>query len=276
MSNYRFGRDYELIITLTSGEVVKIIPELRVQFEVNKSINGKLNSCKLKIYNLSEDKRKKLIKDKTDNNIMMPFLFKAGYSKLETLFKGSVWEAFSVKQGADFITTINSLDGAYDYFNSYTSKTIIGNPIDHILNDMPNTQKGKISKRVELSRPRVLVGNSVNLIENSLDENETHYIDEEKLYILKDDEVISDYMPVVNLETGLLETPIKKAQELTFKTLLNPTIKIGGLVKLESMTAKQLNGIYKVMTIKYSGDNYGSDWSQECICMVMSNYKVAI
>ena len=71
----RFIRDYELIITLTSGEIVKITPEIRVLFEVFKSIVGGLNTCKIMIYNLSQDKRKKLVKDQLDMDTKLPFLF---------------------------------------------------------------------------------------------------------------------------------------------------------------------------------------------------------
>jgi hypothetical protein len=270
----RFIRDYELILTLTSGEVVKIIPEIRIQFEVSKSTRGGLNTCSIKIYNLSDDKRKKLVKDKEDGQVRLPFLFKAGYSKLENLFKGTVHEASSVKTGSEFVTTITSLDGGFDFINSFTSKTVTNNDVSNIVADMPNTEQGKISKRKALVRPKVLVGNSAKLIEDNLDDDETYYIDEEKLYIIKDDEVTSDYIPIVQASTGLLNTPIRKNLEVTFSTMLNPSIKIGGLAELISTTATHLNGIYKVITIKYKGDNYGSDWSQECTCMLAQNYKV--
>lgn len=270
----RFIRDYELILTLTSGEVVQIVPEIRVQFEVSKSVRGGLNSCTIKIYNLSDSKRKKLVKDKEDFRIRMPFLFKAGYTKLENLFKGTVFEASSVRSGSDFITTIKSLDGGFDFINSFTSKTVTNNAASNIINDMPNTQQGRISARKDLIRPKVLVGNSAKLIEDNLEDDETYYIDEEKLYIIKDDEVTSNYIPLIQASTGLLNTPLRKNREVTFNTTLNPSIKIGGLVELKSSTATHLNGIYKVITIKYKGDNYGSDWSQECICMLSQKYKV--
>lgn len=44
--------------------------------------------------------------------------------------------------------------------------------------------------------------------------------------------------------TGLLNTPIKKKYEVTFNTLLNPTIRIGQAVKLESIYAENLNGTW--------------------------------
>lgn len=270
----RFIRDYELIITLTSGETVKIIPEIRIQFEIDKSIYGGLNACKIKIFNLSTDKQKKLIKDKEDGQIRIPFLIKAGYDKLEKLFQGTVFEASTVKQGSDFITTISSQDGLHDYVNSFTSKTVTTNDVKQIVDDMSNTKLGKISARKELVRPKVLVGNSAKLIEDSLDDDETYFIDEETIHIIKKDEVLSSYIPVIQSNTGLLNTPVRKNKEVTFNTLLNPSIKIGGLVEIKSQYATHLNGVYKVNTIKYKGDNYGSEWSQECSCRLAQNYKV--
>lgn len=270
----RFIRDYELIITLTTGETVKIVPEIRVQFEIDKSIYGGLNACKIKIYNLSVDKQRKLVKDKEDGTKRLPFLMKAGYDKLETLFKGTVFEASTVKSGSDFITTITSQDGLHDYVNSFTSKTVTTNDVKQIVDDMTNTKLGKVSKRKELVRPKVLVGNSAKLIEDSLDDDETYFIDEETIHIIKKDEVLSSYIPLVQADTGLLNTPVRKSQEVTFETLLNPSIKIGGLVELKSVYATHLNGIYKVITIKYKGDNYGTEWNQECTCQLAQNYKV--
>jgi len=271
----RFMRNYELIITLTSGEVVKITPEIRIQFEAVKSIRGGLNNCKIKIYNLSEEKRLKLVKDKEDGSKLLPFLLRAGYSKMDTLFKGNVWEAYSVKMGADFITFISSLDGGYAFINSFTSKTINGGDYrEFLLKDMQGISKGAFTNSKKLLRPKVLVGNPFKLIEESLGDDETYYIDGEKLYILKDDEVVDGFIPLVSPETGLLETPVKKNQEVSFKTLLNPALRIGGLVELRSVGAKNLNGVYKIITIKYRGDYYGGDWLQEVVCMGLSDYKV--
>jgi len=267
-------RDYELVLTLNTDEVVRIIPELRVQFDITKSVKGGLNSCRIKIYNLSADKRKKLIKDKTDNSIKMPFLFRAGYEKIETIFKGTILEASSVREGVDFVTTINCLDGGYDFINSYTSKTVTNNNIDNLLTDSPNIEKGKITELKQLFRPRVFVGKTFKLISDMLAEDETYFIDNEKLHIIKDDEVIDDYIPLIQPSTGLLNTPVRKNKEVSFSTLMNPVVKIGGLVELKSTTAEHLNGVYKVITIRYSGDNYGKDWLQECICQSSKEYKV--
>ena len=263
MNNQRFNRDYELIITLNTGEAIIIKPQIRVQFDIVKSVDGGLNSCRIRIYNLSSDKRKKLIKEDTNQSIKMPFLLKAGYNKIETLFKGFVLESFSEKSGGDIVTTIVAMDGLVDAQGSYTSQTVKkGDAINVILRDMPNTTRAKISERPVVQRAKVLVGNSLKLVENNLKDDETYFIDEGKLYIVKENEVISDLVPLVNAETGLLLTPTKKKYEVTFNTLLNPAIKIAGQVKLESLYAPNLNGTYKVLTITYRGDSHGTDWSQ--------------
>ena len=277
MNSQRFGRDYELIVTLNTGEAIAIKPPIRIQFDSVKSVDGGLNSCRVRIYNLSKDKRKKLIKEDTDINTKMPFLLKCGYNKIETIFKGFILESFSEKSGADIVTTIVAMDGLVDAQGSYTSQTVKkGDAINVILKDMPNTTRAKISERPVVSRAKVLVGNSLKLVENNLKDDETYFIDEGKLYIIKQNEVISDLVPLVNASTGLLNTPIKKKYEVTFNTLLNPSIKIGGQVKLESIYAENLNGTYKVLTITYRGDSQGTDWSQEVVCVRLNETKLLL
>ena len=149
-----------------------------------------------------------------------------------------------------------------------------GNIVDDILKDMPNTEKGKITTQSTLLRPRVLVGNSLKLIEENLGANETYYIDGGVLNILKDKEVVNSYAPLVNASTGLLDTPKKSMNEVAFKTLLNPQLRIGGLLALESELDKRLNGTYKIVTIKYTGSYEGSTWEQELTCFSNNDFEV--
>ena len=277
LSTSRFGREYELIIKTNTGEAIIIRPPIRIQFDSVKSVDAGLNSCRVRIYNLSKDKRKKLVKDDTDTKTKLEFLLKAGYNKIETLFKGFILECFSEKSGADIVTTAVSMDGLVDAQGSYTSTTVKkGDAINVILKDMPNTTRARISERPVVNRAKVLVGNSLKLVENNLKDDETYYIDEGKLYIIKQNEVVSDIIPLVNASTGLLNTPTKKKYEVTFSTLLNPNIRIGCQVKLESIYAENLNGTYKVLTITYRGDSTGTDWSQEVICVRLNEVKLLL
>ena len=102
------------------------------------------------------------------------------------------------------------MDGGADALGSFTSKTVKGdnkNVIETILVDMPNTQKGKITQGKSTIRPKVLVGNSADLIERTLAPDEDFFIDNEQLYIIKKNEVVDEFIPVVNALSGLIDTP---------------------------------------------------------------------
>lgn len=270
----RFNRDYSLDITFPNGDIVTVLPPLNIDFDVTKSTQGALNTGTLRLYNLGEELRNRLVRDKEDFKTKYTCELKAGYSKIETIFKAEVHEAHSNRQGANIVTTVVLQDGLFDMQNSFTSKTVRGNIIKEVLKDMPNTFEGKITNQNPMLRPRVLVGNSLKLIEENLGENETYYIDRGVLNIIKNDEVISSYAPLVNAQTGLIDTPKKNMNEVSFKTLLNPQLQIGGLCELESLLDKRLNGVYKIVTIKYTGSYEGSTWEQDITCFFDSTYKV--
>ena len=267
----RFDRDFELSIL---DVVVK--PPLRVVFNATKSVTGGLNKMNLQVYNLKESNRLRIVKDAEEQK-RIPIELKVGYKgSLQTIFKGTVHKGSNDRKGADFISSFECLDGGFDYLASFTSKTVRGKDkaIDAILLDMPNTTKGKLTEQVALIRPKVLVGNSIKLIEEALGEDESYYIDNEQLFIVKAGEVVSSFIPVATASTGLLNTPQRKAQEVSFEILMNPSIIIGGLVDLRSENAPHLNDVYKVRDITFDGDFDGQNWSQLVTCFSAGNYKV--
>jgi hypothetical protein len=240
---------------------------MRISFEADKSISGGLNKCRIQLYNIEERKRLALAKDAEQQGKRIPIRLSCGYQdRQELIFKGTIFTGGTERQGADLVTTIESQDGGFDFTNSFTSRTVEGGKraVDSVRQDMPNTDEGKITERPILTRPKVLVGNSAQLIDEMVGPGETWYIEDERLYIIKDNEVTSRFIPVVSAATGLISTPTRSSQQVTFQTLINPTVKIGRRVKLESTTAPYMDGIYRIETITYSGDNYGDAWSQTC------------
>jgi hypothetical protein len=275
LSYNRFSRDYELSITIK--EVTYLVrPPLNIQFTAKKSAGGRgLNTLSISIYNLAKTKRRALVKDAEDRT-HIPIEFKAGYDgQLVRLFKGNAFTCQTIRNGVDYITTIECQDGGTDYLESFTSRAVTTKSaaINGILEDMPNTGKGKISPSLApILRPKIIVGNSAICIDELLDDDESFYIDEEKLYIIKDNEVISTFIPVVSPQTGLKNTPKCKDEIVSFATLMNPQVKIGGQVELKSTTAVRLNAVYKIDTISYSGEYDGDDWSQECTCLLAQEF----
>jgi len=289
----RFLRDYRLTIGIGS-QAVTILPPFRIRFSVDKSDKADLNKATIKIDGLNEDKRRRLVRDPDEkpekdkdgkdkptsnqNKGYFPVLLEIGYEgRLETIFRGSIDEAGSVRENdGQFVTTISAMDGGEDFLRGFvaTSVTSKAAAIDAVLGTMPNTKKGKIGAQADISRPKVLVGNSMQTIQDMLDPDQRWFIDDERLNILGGNEVVSGYIPVVSAETGLINTPEADKKEVTINTFLNPSIKVGGLYQLISVTAPHRNGIYKCSLITYSGDFDGSDWYQRVTGEIAENYVV--
>lgn len=277
-SNTRFNRKYKLFIRFSATDVVEILPPLRIAFEAKKTIVSDVNELKLQIYNLTQDKRNKLIKDKAqvaNQEKYLQVILQVGYKDLVDVFIGNVYEASSTKKGADFITTLTCKDGGFDFRNSFTAKSITKkiSVVDELLKDMPNTKKGKVTEQDARIRPKILIGNTSNLIQENLSENETFFIDNEKLNIIKEDELIEEFAVLVSEKTGLLHSPDKSENFVIVDTLMNPQIKCGGQVQLVS-SISDLDNLYRVDTIEFKGDYRGSDWMQTLYLRRSTNFKV--
>lgn len=274
MSN-RFTRDYRVTIQL-KGEVVEIRPPFNISMSANESsLNKSLNSLNLKIPGLKESTRLKLIKFELDKDKYLPIKVEVGYlGKLYTAFKGSVRTGELSREGATFVNTLECFDGHPDFTSAFTSKTVERKSlsVDAILEDMPNTGKGSITSFQESTRPKVLVGASSDLLA-TIAEDKEFYIKDEKIFIIGQDDVISNIAPLVNARTGLKNVPQQDHIETTFTTVLNPTLKIGGLCQLESIGNPAVNGLYRIFQVTTNAQYKGA-WEQVVTCRPISNYKV--
>jgi hypothetical protein len=289
----RFLRDYRLTIGI-GAQAITILPPFRIRFSVDKSDKSDLNKATIKVDGLNPDKRRRLVRDADEkpakgadgkpkatsntNSGYFPVLLEIGYQgKLETIFRGSIDEAGSTRENdGQYVTTMTAMDGGEDFLRGFVSTSVTSKAaaIDAVLGTMPNTKKGKIGAQADITRPKILVGNSMATIQDMLDPGQRWFIDDERLNILGGDEVVSGYAPVVSAETGLLNTPEADKKEVTLTTFLNPSIKVGGLYQLISVTAPHRNGIYKCKLITYSGDLDGTDWNQRVTGEIAENFVV--
>ena len=264
----QFNRDYYLSVKY-GGTTVEIRPPMRIVFDGYKSTSGGLNKCTVLIYNLKESTRLKLIKDPEENK-NISITLQVGYKgQLRDVFKGQIYKASSSRSGADFITKLESLDGGFAFFTASTAKTVKDkdNAINQVLIDA-GLEKGVISLPSKLTRPKVMIGNSIQLIDDFLEDGYSWYIDNGKLNIINQDgEALKGFVPLVSPGTGLITTPTREMSMITFDTLMNPSILLGGLVQLESTVAPHINGRHKVFEINFKGDYDGDNWLMSVKCM---------
>lgn len=265
-----FNRDYELTIQY-DDVTVTVKPPMRITFDAFKSHDGGLNKCVVNIYNLREDTRMKLVKNPEDNDRrVISFALKVGYDgQFKTVFSGQAFRGEYSKDDVDFISKLESLDGGFDLLNKVVVKTVSGkeNAIKQVL-EGSETKLGVITQQSQLTRPKIIVGNVIKKLGDLLEPGQTWFIDDGKLNILGDGEAIKGFIPLVNSDTGLITTPKKEQNIIEFETLMNPSIRLGGLVELQSVVYPGFNGRHKVFEINYKGDYDGDSWSMAVRCLV--------
>lgn len=309
-----FYRDYRLTVGIGNQAVV-IEPPITVSFKALETVDKKsLGKLSVSINGLKPSSRLQLLKSE-DEEKYIPVRLEVGYDgKLRQVFQGSVKSGAVKREGAIHIVSLECEDGGHDYINAFTSRTVRGKDqvVDSVLQDMPNTKKGSVTKQQALIRPKVLVGSSSKILTDTLAPDESFFIKDERVHILKANEVTSGNIPVVNARSGLLNTPQatkisaqddggKKAKmptnepdtdpagkkdtdsstlaksskgQIVFETKLNPMLVIGGLCAVESVTNPALNGVYKIYQIETSGQNNGAAWYQKVVCQPAGNYSV--
>lgn len=296
---FRSQRLYELTVGLdgTSSAVV-VTPPLRIAFSCTKTTTSSLNKMHLEVYNLTETHRRQLQRGEFDtSNARLPIALKVGYLEaIDLIFQGSVKEGVSERRGPDIVSVLDCIDGGGAALKAFTARTVLGKDLatNTLIDHLPNIKKGKVSKRKQTTRPRVLVGNTLDLIRATLDEDEDFFIDSEKVYIVKKREILNTVAAEVNSGTGLMSTPKKSTEKepvrvngedsgktklvtkVNFDTLMNLNVRLGGLVDIQSLYAPGLNGLYKVTAITYQGDYDGSDWKQSVTCEAAAGYTLAV
>ena len=273
----RFGRDYELVIGVASQAMI-LRPDLRLSFDAERSTKEALNTCTVRVYNLSQASRDRLVWDDNDTGTFYPLRLSVGYEgRLDTAFEGAIRRASSRREGADWVTTIEAADGGTDYARGFVAATVRGRQatIDAVLATWPNTQEGKIGAiMADILRPRVVVGQSSKVLRKALAKDQDWFIDGGKLHILRQNEVRQRFVPVVESATGLLGTPVREKKIVTFETIMNPALIPAGLCRLVSKTAERLSGVYRVDQINYTGDTHGGSWQQTVQATVAADYVV--
>ena len=90
-----------------------------------------------------------------------------------------------------------------------------------------------------------------------------------RLLLLREDAATAETAVVLTPATGLIGTPQRNAKEpgkkrtIDVQSRLQPALKPGRLVKLESQT---LSGLLRCRTVEMLGDTHGSDWTSSCEC----------
>lgn len=256
----KFNRNYDFRIQTRDGSTLALGLPFTLEFDISRNILTSANVSQIRIYNLSEKNRNQLRFDYSNYGELRPLELAAGYGRnIPTIFKGTVSQCWSFREGVNFITQVESFDSGFAYVNgrfdgqfikNSDQRSILENMVD---NGLPGVEKGVISPSIEgkISRGNTYSGNTVDLISQLVPGQ--FFIDNGKANILGDDEALEGDLTVISADSGLLGTPILEETILRFEIIFEPRLIIGQIIRLESITNQALNGVYQVISIKHRG-----------------------
>lgn len=277
----KWTRNYYLTVQTNEGaeEYVDIRFPLTMSFHIKRNINADANTASITILNLGEDTRRKIFLDNYKTMYYKRIELRAGYSltkeTLPLIFKGNIQSAFSKRNGVDYETTIDALDGGFAYVNGYSSRQFAKGTTDKqslksLFGDLPHIEPGLVGDfKFPLTRGNTLDGPTIGYL-NEISEKH-FFIDLETAHCLLDNEGFEGNIKVIDSSCGLLGSPLRQEAFLTFEMIFEPRLQIGQFVEIKSITEDIFNGVYKVIGIEHTGIISGTQ-SGQCKTKVSLNY----
>lgn len=254
---------------------------LRIQFRSEKSLQQEPNKAEVSIWNLSQDTRGKLT-DAVDRHEAVVVL-EAGYaasgadpSTTEVLFKGDARIISHVRQGADWVTRLQSGDGAAAYksarmVGSFAPGTKRGTVIEEAAKAL-GLPLGNLKERIkahdfkgaltEFVGGFSAAGKASSQLTELLSPLGLGWsIQDGQLQVLGEKDATSAQPVLLGPESGLIGSPELGDQGVVkVKSLLQPGIRPGRRIELD---AEAVRGLFRVERVTHSGDTHGTDWYSE-------------
>jgi hypothetical protein len=272
MATKQFNRDYNLKISQLNGISLLETNKLRLSFEIFKGLSSTPNQCKIIIYNITDNTVKRL--SSTQN---LDVVLSAGYiNNIDVIFKGSIRTVSQlIRENAD--KKVEMIVGDADLGLKYgaISTTFLGltpltNVIQGIINVMPGVSIGIVDAISEYKLPErgyPFTGDCKTLLDALASQYKFSWsVQDGILEIIStenssrhstiDDSGTNAY--VLSSKTGLIGSPsLEDDGKLSVKALLNPRVKPGRVVNIDSLDFK---GFYKILSVTFNGDTRGQEW----------------
>ena len=263
----QFGRQIRLYLG-NARESIEC-SQLRIAFEISKTITSEPNPAKIRVYNLNESHRN-AIRGKEFNRVVLW----AGYAEMRVIFSGDIIKSNITRDGLDIVTEMECGDGANDITFASVNKTITAGADDAVivretLRDMGGVSGGvaDIPNKRALPRAKVLVGNARDVLSRVSRNNDADWsVQDGALLMLPKNKALESDGFVLSKDTGMIGAPEETNDGLKVACLLNPALRIGSLIRIESIL-KHFNGDYKITELTHSGDYLSDQWQSNIVCV---------
>tara|TARA_R110000868_G_scaffold62751_6_gene189494 strand:- start:132 stop:1064 length:933 start_codon:yes stop_codon:yes gene_type:complete len=272
------------------------LSQLHIVFSIKKADSETPNVADITVYNLSDSTATRIKKE------FSRVVLQAGYQEnYGTIFAGNIQQVrIGRDNGTDTYINIVAGDGDQAYISAVVNKTLAAGStaqdrIDAAVEPMTpfGVQKGFIADTgaAQLPRGKTMFGMSRDQLRTTSKSTGTTWsIQDGKVQFVQRTGVLPTTAVVITSRTGMVGVPQQTDKGVTVRCLLNPMIKVGGLVRLENAAIQEAqidissssqtgsdpasvdnslstDGIYRVLVVDYVGDNRGGDWYSDLTCL---------
>lgn len=292
----QYIREFKLLVSkpnVANNEPNAIdLSNLRCKFVVKRSDTITPNVADIRVYNVSKDTALKIQKE------FSTVILQAGYEgNYGVIFQGNIKQVIIGRESAtDTFIDIVAGDGDRAYNFAIVNSTIAAgatqqDQLNAVIGSMQQlgVTSGYLSPlpSEQLPRGKVLYGNARNyLIDIAQTSDKGVSIQDEKITLIDNKSYAPGERVVLTSKTGMIGTPQQTNEGINIKCLLNPRIKIGGLVEIDNASIERLkinltvpnsaanipapitdDGVYYVLVAEHQGDTRGVEWYTTLICL---------
>lgn len=280
-----FNRDYELRIYSTTSPIYDeefdvqvedrtqgvIITEARIEFEIERNLGKHPNQCRVTISNLNEDTRAAFKKRP------LKIVLEAGYKddKRSVIFQGDITHGLSMLKGTTWETAIDVADGdrvlatariARSYKPGTKTGTILTDAFESVGQQLPESLRNSDIFNKVMNAGYTAFGKYKDVVTDLIKPHGyTWSIQDEQPQLLRSNEYTA-VLPIGE-QHGMIGSPelghpTRKGKQPKVKIVmaLYPQIRPGHAVDVKT---RELEGTFKVLKVRHSGDTHGQDWKTE-------------
>jgi hypothetical protein len=298
MSTKQWLRKASLIVGSTGGLALDL-SALRFTFHIARGDVETPNSARIRVYNVSDDTAHQA-GSKEFNRVVIQAGYDGNYG---VIFDGSIVQARKGRETpTDTYLDITAADGDMAYNFAVVNTTLAAGSVaaDQVQVCTQAMAQFDVSTGYtppmttnRLPRAKVMFGMARNYMRAVADTQQMLWsIQDGKLQMVPSTSYVPGTIPVINAATGMIGMPQQTQNGINVKMLLNPMVRIGGLIKLDNSSIQKTDyslrlgdqaenanaqlqnkingdGLYYVMTNSQSGDTRGNDWYTEVVCLAV-------
>lgn len=256
----QFGRQFKL--DLIGKNETLVVNNLRVSFDIDKTINEKPNPATIRVWNLNRSHLNQILSGE-----FAKVALSVGYQTLAQIYSGDITKVRVQRSDLDFVLLLECADGFTAYTQARVATTLkSGSDDEQILSELqktlPDVNLGTIDipNKRKLPRGKVMNGDTRELLNRLAKNNNADWsIQDGELLFLPRNKVLKSEAILISQETGMINAPEHTDDGLEVQCLLNPQLTVGGLIEVKSIL-EHFNGQYKIVKLLHTGDAMEGDW----------------